>query len=99
MQQRLQTTPECNASIKVKALIKYLQTEGENAPGLASLEGTRAVIGALRKLLNVLLVSFGHFLRLHLELLLGLLGYDDWILCLRSCMMQVRKCLCKRCIR
>jgi hypothetical protein len=32
------------------------------------------VIGALRKLLNVLLVGFGHLLRLHLELLLG---YDD----------------------
>jgi hypothetical protein len=38
------------------------------------------MIGALRKLLNVLLVGFGHLLRLHLELLLGLLGYDDWIL-------------------
>jgi hypothetical protein len=46
------------------------------------------VIGALRKFLNVLLVGFGHFLRLHLELLLGLLGYDDWVLGLRSCMMQ-----------
>jgi hypothetical protein len=72
-----------------------LQTEGENAPGLASLEGARAVIGALWKFLNVLLVDFGHLLRLHLELLLG---YDDWTLCLRSCMMQVRKCLYKRCI-
>jgi hypothetical protein len=40
------------------------------------------VIGALRKLLNVLLVGPRHLLRLHLELLLGLLGYDDWILCL-----------------
>jgi hypothetical protein len=54
-----------------------LQTEGENALGLASLEGTQAVIGALWKLLNVLLVGFGHLLRPHLELLLGLLGYDD----------------------
>jgi hypothetical protein len=44
------------------------------------------VIGALRKLLNVL-VGLGHLLRLHLELLLGLLGYEEWILCLRSCMM------------
>jgi hypothetical protein len=35
------------------------------------------VIGALQKFLNVLLVYFGHFLQLHLELLLGLLGYDD----------------------
>jgi hypothetical protein len=70
-----------------------LQTEGENAPGLASLEGARAVIGALRKFLNVLLVCFGHLLRLHLELLLGLLGYDDWAFGLRSCMMQVFKCL------
>jgi hypothetical protein len=35
------------------------------------------VIGALRKFLNILLVCFGHLLRLHLELLLGLLGYDD----------------------
>jgi hypothetical protein len=29
MQQQLQTTPERNASIKVKALIKYLQIKGE----------------------------------------------------------------------
>jgi hypothetical protein len=35
------------------------------------------VIGALWKFFNVLLVCFGHLLRLHLELLLGLLGYDD----------------------
>jgi hypothetical protein len=32
------------------------------------------VIGALQKLLNVLLIGLGHLLRLHLELLLGLLG-------------------------
>jgi hypothetical protein len=32
--------------------------------------------GALRKFLTVFLVCFSHFLRLHLELLLGLLGYD-----------------------
>jgi hypothetical protein len=38
------------------------------------------VIGALRKFFNVLLVCFGHLLRLHLELLLRLLGYDDWAL-------------------
>jgi hypothetical protein len=38
--------------------------------------------GALRKLLNFLLVGFKHLQWLHLELLLGLLGYDDWILCL-----------------
>jgi hypothetical protein len=57
------------------------------------------VIGALQKFLNVLLVCFGHLLRLHIELLLGLLGYDDWTLDSRSYMMQVRKCLCKRCIR
>jgi hypothetical protein len=56
------------------------------------------VIEALRKLINVLLVGFGYLLRLHLELLLGLLGYDDWILSLRSYMMQVCKFLCKRCI-
>ena len=93
MQQRLQTTPERNASIKVKHLL-IIANRVENAPGLASLEGARAVIGALQKFLNVLLVCFGHFLRLHL----GLLGYDDWALGLRSCMMQVRKCLCKRCI-
>ena len=84
MQQQLQTTPERNASIKVKHLINNCKS-GENAPGLASLEGARAVIGALWKFLNVLLVGFGHFLRLHLELLLG---YDDWVLGLRSCMMQ-----------
>jgi hypothetical protein len=35
------------------------------------------VIGALRKFFNVLLVCFGHLLRLHLGLLLGLFGYDD----------------------
>jgi hypothetical protein len=40
------------------------------------------VIGALRKFLNVLLVCFGHLLRLHLDLLLRLLGYDDRALCL-----------------
>jgi hypothetical protein len=45
------------------------------------------VIGALWKFLNVLLVYFGDLLRLHLELLLWLLGYDDWALGLRSCMM------------
>jgi hypothetical protein len=45
------------------------------------------VIGALRKFLNVLLVGFWHFLLLHLELLLWVLGYDDWVLGLRSCMM------------
>jgi hypothetical protein len=43
-----------------------LQTRGENALGLASLEGARAVIEALRKFFNVLLVCFGHLLRLHL---------------------------------
>ena len=53
------------------------------------------MIGALRKFLNVLLVCFGHFLRLLLELFLRLLRYDDWVLGLRSYMMQVRKCLCK----
>jgi hypothetical protein len=57
------------------------------------------MIRALWKFLNVLLVGFGHLLRLHLELLLGLLGYDDWILGLRSCTMQMHKCLCKRCFR
>ena len=87
MQQRLQTTPERNASIKVKHLINNCKP-GENAPGLASLEGARAVIGALRKFLNVLPFGFRHFLLLHLELLLGLLGNDDWVLGLRSCMMQ-----------
>ena len=87
MQQRLQTTPKRNASIKVKHLINNCKPR-ENALGLASLEGAWAVIGALRKFLNVLLVGFGHFLRLHLELLLGLLRYDDWVLGLRSCMMQ-----------
>jgi hypothetical protein len=50
------------------------------------------VIRALLKFLNILLVGFGHLLRLHLELLFRFLGYDDWILCLRSCVMQVRKC-------
>jgi hypothetical protein len=54
-----------------------LQTEGVNDPGLASLEGAQAVIRALQKFLNVLLVCFGHLMRLHLEPLLGLLGYDD----------------------
>jgi hypothetical protein len=38
------------------------------------------VIGTLRKFFNVLPVCFGHFSMLHLELLLGLLGYDDWAL-------------------
>jgi hypothetical protein len=96
MQQRLQTTSERNGSIKVKALINNCKPREKNDAGLASLEGTRAVIGALWKFLNVLLVCLGHFLRLQLELLLGLLGYDDRILCLRSYMMQVRKCLCKK---
>jgi hypothetical protein len=42
------------------------------------------VIRALRKLLNVLLIDLGHLLWLHLELLFWLLGYNDWILYLRS---------------
>jgi hypothetical protein len=88
MQQRLQTTPKRNASIKVKALINNCKPGEKNAPGLASLKGTRAVIGALRKFLNVLLVCFGHFLWLHLELLLRFLGYDGRTLGLRSCMMR-----------
>ena len=46
------------------------------------------MIGALWKFLNILLVCSGHFLWLHLELLLGLLGYDDRALGLRSCMMR-----------
>jgi hypothetical protein len=45
------------------------------------------VIGALWKF-NILLVCFGHLLKLHLELLLGFLGYDDRALGLRSCMMR-----------
>jgi hypothetical protein len=45
------------------------------------------VIGALLKFLNVLLVGLGHLRWLYLELLFRLLGYDDRILCLRSCMM------------
>ena len=88
MQQRLQTTPERNASISSKAFNEIIANREKDAPGLASLEGARTVIGALRKFLNVLLVGFWHFLLLHLELLLGLLGYDDWVLGLRSCMMQ-----------
>jgi hypothetical protein len=47
MKQRLQTTPTRNAAVEVKALIKYLQTGGENAPGLASLERARTVVWAL----------------------------------------------------
>jgi hypothetical protein len=35
------------------------------------------VIEALQKFFNVLLVCFGHLLRLHLGLLLWLLGYYD----------------------
>ena len=70
---------------KVKHFNEIIANREKDAPGLASLEGARTVIGALRKFLNVLLVGFWHFLRLHLELLLG---YDDWVLGLRSCMMQ-----------
>jgi hypothetical protein len=81
-----------------KALINNCKLEERNALGLASLEGARTVIGALQKFFNILFVCFGHLLRLYLELLLGLLGYDDWALGLRSCMMQMCKCLCKRCI-
>ena len=69
----------------MKTFNEIIANREKNAPGLASLEGARTVIGALRKFLNVLLVGFWHFLRLHLELLLG---YDDWVLGLRSCMMQ-----------
>jgi hypothetical protein len=39
------------------------------------------MIGALWKLLNVLLVCLDHLLWLYLKLFLGLLGYDDQILC------------------
>jgi hypothetical protein len=53
-------------------------------------------LGSLRKILNILLIYFGHLLRLHLGLLLCLLGYYDRALGLRSCMMQVRKCLCEK---
>ena len=88
MQQRLQTTPERNTSISSKAFNEIIANREKDAPGLASLEGAWTVIGALRKFFNVLLVGFWHFLRLYLELLLGLLGYDDWVLGLRSCMMQ-----------
>ena len=95
MQQRLQTTPERNASIKVKHLINNCKPGRKMLRGLPLSKELGRVIGARRKFLNVLLVYFGHFLRLHLEMLLG---YDDWALGLRSCMMQVRKCLCKRCI-
>jgi hypothetical protein len=52
------------------------------------------MIGALWKLLNVLLVYLGRFLWLQLQLLLGLLGYDDWTLNLRSCMMHMREYSC-----
>ena len=55
------------------------------------------MIGALRKFLNVLPFGFRHFLLLHLELLLGLLGNDDWVLGLRSeastrCAKMSRRC-------
>jgi hypothetical protein len=60
MQQQLQITPKRNASVKSKALIKYLQTGRENALGLASLERARTVVWALWKILTDLLVGFGH---------------------------------------
>jgi hypothetical protein len=54
-----------------KVLINNRKPREKNAPGLASLEGARAVIGTLRKFLNVLLVCFEHLLRLHLVTPLG----------------------------
>jgi hypothetical protein len=43
-----------------------LQTEGENAPGLASLERARMVVWTLWKILTDLLVGLGHLLLLYL---------------------------------
>jgi hypothetical protein len=60
-----------------KALINNYKPSERNAPGLASLEGAWMVIRALWKFFNVLLVCFGHLLRLHLRLLLWLLRYYD----------------------
>jgi hypothetical protein len=60
-----------------KALMNNCKPGERNALGLASLEGAWTVIGALQKFFNVLLVCFGHLLRLHLGLLLWLLRYYD----------------------
>jgi hypothetical protein len=73
MQQRLQTTPKRNASIKV-SINKIFANWERNAPGLASFERARTVVWALWKILTDLLVGFGHLLLLHLGLFFRLLG-------------------------
>jgi hypothetical protein len=75
----LQTTPEHNASIKVKHK-SIFANRGKNALGLASLEGTRAMIRALLKLFNVSLGGLGHLLLGHLELLFLSLWNCYWVL-------------------
>jgi hypothetical protein len=72
MQQRLQTTPKHNASIKVSINKIFANQRRKNAPGLASLERARTVVWALWKILTDLLVSFEHLLLL--GLLFRLLG-------------------------
>jgi hypothetical protein len=51
------------------------------------------MVGTLCKILTDLLVGFGHLLLLHLELLFRLLRncYRNYFL--RSCMMQMFKCI------
>jgi hypothetical protein len=56
------------------------------------------MIRALLKLFNVPLSGLGYLLLEHLKLLFLLLRNCYQVLLVWSCMMHVRKCLCKRCI-
>jgi hypothetical protein len=70
-----------------RTINKYFANCERNAPGLASLERARTVVGALWKILTDLLVGFGRLLLLHLGLLFRILGNCYRGHFLRSCMM------------
>jgi hypothetical protein len=72
----------------------FCKPREKNAPGLASFERARAMIGALRKILTDPLVCLRHLLLWYLGLFFRLLGnyYQNFFL--RSCMMQMHKYSC-----
>jgi hypothetical protein len=72
----------------------FCKPREKNAPGLASFERARAMVGALWKILTDLLVCLGHLLLLHVGLLFRLLRNYYQNSFLRSCMMQMYKCSC-----
>jgi hypothetical protein len=72
----------------------FCKLREKNAPGLASFERARVMVGALWKILTNLLVCLGHLLLLYLGLLFRLLENYYWNPFLRSCMMQMYKGSC-----